>query len=118
LQRIKVILSIQKFTFETQFGLKDILSDMGLKSPFDPTVADFSAMDGQRDIFINDAIHKAFNTVNEKGMEEAAATVIFLGMGTSMPQGVVLTIDRPSFFFIRDVPSGTILIMERIVDPR
>jgi len=113
-----VILSMPKFTFETQFGLKDILAGMGMQAAFDPNTADFSGIDGQRDLVISDAIHKAFIAVDEKGTEAAAATIIIMGLGAIMPQGIVLTIDRPFFFFIRDVPTGTILFMGRVLEPQ
>ncbi|MCX6035712.1 MAG: serpin family protein, partial [Chloroflexi bacterium] len=111
-----VILSMPKFTFETQFGLKDILAGMGMQAAFDPNTADFSGIDGQRDLVISDAIHKAFIAVDEKGTEAAAATVIIMGMTALPVKGVVLTIDRPFLFFIRDVPTGTILFMGRVMD--
>ncbi|MCJ7585380.1 MAG: serpin family protein [Anaerolineales bacterium] len=114
----KVILSMPKFTFETRYGLSDTLIQMGMQDAFDPSLADFSGMDGQRILFIGDALHEAFVAVDEKGTEAAAATVVIMGMGAMMPEGIVLTIDRPLLFFIRDVPTGTILFMGRVVDPR
>ena len=113
----EIILSMPKYTFETQYGLKDILAGMGMQDAFEPSAADFSGIDGQNDLFISDAIHKAFIAVDEKGTEAAAATIITMQMA-SLPQGVVLTIDRPFFFFIRDVPTGAILFMGRVIDPR
>lgn len=114
----KVILSMPKFTFKTRYGLSDTLIQMGMQDAFDPSLADFSGMDGQRILFIGDALHEAFVAVDEKGTEAAAATVVIMGMGAMMPEGIVLTIDRPLLFFIRDVPTGTILFMGRVVDPR
>jgi serpin B len=114
----KVILSMPKFTFDTQYGLSDILTRMGMQDAFDPTGADFSGIDGQHDLYISTALHEAFVAVDEKGTEAAAATVVIKGMGALMPEGIVLTIDRPFFFVIRDVPTGTILFMGRVVDPR
>ena len=115
----EVILSMPKFTFETEYGLKDVLAGMGMQDAFDPYAADFSGIDGQRDLVISDAIHKAFIAVDEKGTEAAAATVVvFMTTGALMPEGIVLTIDRPFFYVIRDIPAGTILFMGRVVDPR
>jgi serpin B len=112
-----VILSIPKFTFDTQYGLSDILTLMGMQDAFDPTGADFSGIDGQHDLYISTALHEAFVAVDEKGTEAAAATVVIMGMGAMMPEGIVLTIDRPFLFFIRDVPTGSILFVGRVVNP-
>ena len=56
--------------------------------------------------------------VDEKGTEAAAATAITSSAGAILASGVQLTIDRPFLFFIRDVPTGTILFMGRVVDPQ
>lgn len=114
----QVILSMPKFSYEASYGLKDTLIQMGMEDAFDPTLADFSGMDGQRILFIGDAIHKAYIAVDEKGTEAAAATIVLMMAGAMMPQGVVLTIDRPFFYVIRDIPTGTVLFMGRVVDPR
>ena len=113
----EVILSMPKFTFETQYGLKDVLAGMGMQAAFNPDVADFSGIDGLRDLVISDAVHKAFIAVDEKGTEAAAATIVMM-MEASLPQGIILTIDRPFIFFIQDVPTGTILFMGWVLDPR
>jgi serpin B len=113
----EIILSMPKFTFETQYGLKDILAGMGMQDAFEPRTADFSGIDGQNDLFIGDAIHKAVIAVDEKGTEAAAATIITMQMA-SLPQGLVLNIDHPFFFIIRDVPTSAILFMGQVTDPR
>jgi serpin B len=117
MQPEQVILSMPKFTFEASLGLKDTLIGMGMTDAFVPLQADFSGMDGTNQLYIGDVLHKAFIAVDEKGTEAAAATVVMM-MAASLPMGIELTIDRPFFFVIRDVPTGTILFMGRVVDPR
>jgi len=118
LQTQPVELSMPKYTFEASLGLKDILVEMGMQDAFDRDRADFSGMDGTRRLYIGDALHKAFIAVDEKGTEAAAATIVMAVPTALMPQSVVLTIDRPFFFVIRDIPRGTILFMGRILNPR
>ena len=113
----QVILSMPKFKFESSLGLKDTLIQMGMSDAFDPTQADFSGMDGKHLLYVGDVLHKAFIAVDEKGTEAAAATVVLM-MEASAPQGIILEINRPFLYVIRDIPTGTILFMGRVLDPR
>ncbi len=118
LQPQMVDLSLPKFKFETSLTLKNFLIDMGMSDAFDENLADFSGMDAHHRLFISDALHKAFIAVDERGTEAAAATVVMMAPASLPPEAIKLTIDRPFFFAIRDVPTGTILFMGRVVDPR
>ena len=90
---------------------------MGMPIAFDPVEADFSGMTDVEQLFITDAIHKAFVAVDEEGTEAAAATAVVSG-ATSMPgEPLAVTVDRPFVFLIRDIPTGTILFLGRVVDP-
>jgi serpin B len=112
-----VQLRLPKFTFESQFSLPDQLSAMGMPSAFDPTLADFSGMTGNRDLFISDVIHKAFVAVDEKGTEAAAATVAIMELAMAPASNISLIVDRPFIFLIRDTVSGQILFLGRVVNP-
>ena len=79
-------------------------------------VADFSGMDGTRDLFIGHVAHKAYVSVNEEGTEAAGASGV--GMTYSIPRYEMMTIDHPFIFLIRDIETGTILFMGRVMDPR
>ncbi len=58
---------LPKFSATNDFELADTLSAMGMVSAFTPSSADFSGMDGQRDLFISRVIHKAYVSVDELG---------------------------------------------------
>ncbi len=111
----QVTLTLPKFEFESTIGLKEVLKVLGMTAAFDAT-ADFSGMDGKRDLYIQDALHKAFVKVDEEGTEAAAATAIIVGV-TSMPQPATMTLDRPFVFLVRDRSSGTVLFAGRVLDP-
>jgi len=117
LETRKVALTLPKFSFESGFGLAQNLSSMGMPEAFDPNKADFSGMDGTRQLFISEIIHKAFVAVDEKGTEAAAATAVIMEAMMAPMEYIELRIDRPFIFMIRDQSTGTILFIGRVLDP-
>lgn len=118
LQPTPVALTLPKFTYQSSFSLAKTLSGMGMPSAMTPGQADFSGIDGSRDLFVSDVIHKALVVVDEKGTEAAAATGAVIGL-TSAPaaQPVTITVDRPFVFLIRDVETGALLFVGRVLNP-
>lgn len=108
-------LTMPKFEFEWEMSLVEPLKALGMNSAFDGE-ADFSGMDGTRNLVITDVLHKSFVAVDEDGTEAAAATAVIVGE-TSAPETVELTIDRPFVFLIRDIPTGAILFVGRVLKP-
>ncbi|WP_460008201.1 serpin family protein, partial [Methanogenium cariaci] len=106
-----------KFTLETTYFLPKTLEVMGMPTAFGPA-ADFSGMDGTRDLFITNILHKAFVDVNEEGTEAAAATAVIFGKGVTMEEPVpVFRADHPFVFLITDDETGMLLFMGRVADP-
>jgi serpin B len=115
----QAIVTLPKFTMTQKFGLNGTLKALGMKLAFEPGAADFSGMTGKKDLWISDAIHKAFVDVNEEGTEAAAATGIVM-RATAMayePPPVTFRADHTFVFMIRDNKSGGILFMGRVTDP-
>lgn len=113
----EVTLTMPRFRVESDFSLKDTLTAMGMPVAFEPGRADFSGMNGRRDLYISAVLHKAFVAVDENGTEAAAATaVIFKEAGAPM-QPVEVTVDHPFIFLIRDLQTGAILFIGRVVNP-
>ena len=113
----KVSVFLPKFTMTCKFELKKVLTAMGMPHAFSPMSADFSGMNGKKDLFISAVIHKAFVDVNEEGTEAAAATATVIGI-TSLPQpSPVFRADRPFVFLLRDNRSGSILFIGRVANP-
>jgi serpin B len=103
-----------------QFELENALNALGMKQAFERNAADFSAMNGKRDLWISAAIHKAYIDVNEEGTEAAAATATVmksLAMPVQRPEPIVFRADHPFLFLIRDNRSGGILFIGRVADP-
>ncbi len=112
----EMLLSMPKFSFLTGFSLADDLAVMGMPDAFDPIRADFSGVDGTLGLYIDDAYHLAFIDVDEQGTEAGAATGIV--MRSALPSVFHLVVDRPFFYFIRDLDTGIILFMGYVLDPR
>jgi serpin B len=113
----QVFLGLPKFKFDYAVSPVDALRTLGMTDAFDPDVADFSGIDGARDLYISNILHKAFVAVDEVGTEAAAATAVVVG-ATAMPtEPVTLTINRPFLAIIRDRATDTILFLGRVTEP-
>jgi serpin B len=116
LKNTQVALTMPKFKIESSIGLNKALSSLGMGIAFTDS-ADFSGMTGKPELFISNAIHKAFAQVDESGTEAAAATAVIVGV-TSIPASpVAVTVDRPFIFLIRDIKTGTVLFTGRVMNP-
>ena len=124
-ERQYVTLVMPKFEFESQFGLAGTLGEMGMSNAFDRGKSDFSGMDGnscfagdEPCLFIREVIHQAFVSVDEQGTEAAAATGVVVQLESERPDPVLVAIDRPFIFLVRDSDTGAILFLGRVLDPR
>ena len=116
LKNMRVALTMPKFEFESEFGLKATLMGMGMEEPLRDS-ADFSGMSTQSDLHIDDVVHKAFVSIDEAGTEAAAASAVIVGTTSMPPEPVTVTLDRPFVFLIRDIETGAILFIGRITNP-
>lgn len=116
LERKPVNLTMPKFRYDSSFSLRETLAAMGMPSAFS-SAADFSGMDGSRNLFIGDVVHKAFVSVDEAGTEAAAATAVIMLTAAPPAPEAVMSIDRPFIFLIRDIGTGAILFVGRVMNP-
>jgi serine protease inhibitor len=117
LRKREVSVFLPKFKMTSQFRLSETLASMGMPDAFSGN-ADFSGINGTKDLFISAVIHKAFVDVTEEGTEAAAATagVISLTSAPSKPPPTFRA-DHPFLFLIHDKHSGSIIFVGRIVNP-
>lgn len=113
-----VRVSIPKFRVEANFSLAETLAALGMPSAF-TGAADFSGINGRRDLHLAAVVHKAFIDVAEEGTEAAAATGIGVSL-TSAPidPDPVFRADRPFVFVIRDTRSGAVLFTGTLRNPK
>ena len=113
----RIALTMPRFLFASGFRLADALAAMGMPAAFSED-ADFSGMTGKRDLFLADVIHKAFISVDEDGTEAAAATAaVMVPAMEPREMPIELRVDHPFIFLIRDIKTGAVLFVGRVVDP-
>lgn len=109
--------TLPKFRIVYGTSLMDPLRRAGVVAAFDPHDADFSPINGKRDLHVSTILHKAFVDVNESGTEAAAAT--FAGVATlAVEMSDEFRADHPFIFLIRDNTTGCLLFLGRVADPR
>jgi serpin B len=113
----QVALRMPTFEFDSRFELRQALGELGMPAAFS-SAADFSGMTGTTDLFLSDVLHKAFVSVDEQGTEAAAATAAVVVEGEQRPADLVtMLVDHPFILLIRDIETGTVLFVGRVLDP-
>ncbi len=117
LQPAEVLLSLPKFSITgATISLTHELEMLGMTDAFDPRRADFSAMTPDS-VFINDVLHQAYVSVDENGTQAAAATGVIGEATSAISNSATVTVDRPFFFVIRDIPTNSVLFVGRVLSP-
>lgn len=120
LQQREVRVSLPKFEIKgATVSLKPALQALGMKQAFTGD-ADFSGIvkPSVERIFIGDVLHQAFVKVDEKGTEAAAATAVVFKAGSAPVEVPSFVADKPFMFFVRDVPTGSVLFAGRVAAPQ
>ena len=111
-----VHLSLPKFKVEYENEMSKVLNDLGIKKAFSFSKADLSNMLQYSDQkAITRVLHKTYIAIDEKGTEAAAVTSITEG-ATSEPidSPVIMKIDHPFTYIIRDDASGEVIFIGQI----
>jgi serpin B len=102
-----------KYGFKKQ--LKDILTTMGMGIAFTDD-ADFSNI-SDLDLLINEVTHQTFIETNEEGTEAAAVTIVDIGVTSMPPPPLVVKLDHPFIYLIRETTTNSIIFMGMVADP-
>ena len=104
LQYKKVNVQLPKFTQETTLYPADILKMLGIKNIFNHV--DAKEMTDEKNIYLNNIVHKAKIIVDESGTESAAVSAILL---SNNEQIINFYANHPFIYYIRHVPTNTII---------
>lgn len=117
LQRQRLHVQLPKFSIKTPLTLNPILQQMGMQQSF-TEMADFSGIDGRKDLYISSALHQAFFSLDENGVTAAAATALVFNCTTALrpppPPPIPFIVNRPFLFFIVDLDAKIPLFVGRL----
>ena len=113
----KVNVSLPRFEFDYDFkDFKKSLIEMELEETFSE-LPDFSRM-VNTDVMINEAIHKTYVKVDEKGTKAAAVTYFGTKDNAVMESEYIdIVFDKPFIFMIKDTTSNEILFFGVVYEP-
>uniref|UniRef100_A0A4W2GCS9 Serpin B4-like n=1 Tax=Bos indicus x Bos taurus TaxID=30522 RepID=A0A4W2GCS9_BOBOX len=113
----QVDLYLPRFKVEESYDLVPTLKALGMVDAFIFRVANFSGMNGSRDLAVSKVFHKSFVEVTEEGTEAAAATGVGVAVLTSLPIRESFRCDHPFLFLIKHIKTNSILFGGRVSSP-
>ena len=123
----RVFLSLPKATFTSpSVSLGKSLKSMGMNQAFDLNSADFSGLcahpPDRKRLYISDVLQKAMISMQEGGVEAAAATAVVIAGTINLvidpePPPVSMVVNRPYLVALVDAPTGAILMLGQVTDP-
>lgn len=120
LRERQVNLAVPKWKARRALALNDALASMGMKQAFESGVADFSGIDGTRELFVSAVVHEGFVDVGEEGTEAAASTFIMPSITSALrpPEPLEVRADRPFAWAVVHQGTGAVLFAGTVTDPR
>jgi len=118
-----VMWELPKFRLEPPtLPLGQHLRALGMKAAFNdpPGSSDLGRMISGKTgtpLAIDTVVHRSFLSIDEKGMEAGAASVVITAVGIE-PKPMVMKVDHPFLFAVQHVESGACLFLGRVTDPR
>ena len=119
-RQTEVELELPRFRVTGQASLREPLAALGVRTVFGPD-AELTGVTGGERLAVDDALHKAVLTIDERGLEGAAATAVTmtrLAHMTGRPRPVPVHVDRPFLVLVRHRASGALYFLARITRPR
>ena len=107
--------SIPKFEIKSQYEMKELLSEIGIKDVFDDKKADLTGISNDP-LYVDEVYHEAYIKVNEEGTEAAATTGV-VGNAPLSARPNFFRCTHPFMFMIVENEFGNILFTGTVTDP-
>ncbi|XP_043105024.1 probable serpin E3 isoform X2 [Puntigrus tetrazona] len=114
LRRTKMDIFLPRFKMQSRFNLKPVLQSLGISDVFSPSAADFRGISDGEGLFVSEAFHEARIEVTEEGTKAASATAMVL---LKRSRSAVFKADRPFLFILRQISTGSLLFIGRVLNP-
>lgn len=113
-----VAVSLPSFSITSRYNMNGILQNLGMKDAFS-TKANFSGINGMRDLFLSTVVHEAVFILSETGVVAAAATGAAMNTKSVLEKKppMVFNADHPFLFMIIDLKTQTPLFLGQLQDP-
>ncbi|XP_016351043.1 putative serpin E3 [Sinocyclocheilus anshuiensis] len=102
------------FKMQSRFNLKPVLQSLGISDVFSPSAADFRGISDGEGLFVSEAFHEVRIEVTEQGTKAASATAMVL---LKRSRSAVFKADRPFLFILRQISTGSLLFIGRVLNP-
>jgi len=117
----QVALELPRVKVRGQASLAEPLAGLGVRALFSRE-ADLSGVTGGREgLTVDAAVHKAILTLDETGLEGAAATAVMMTRLAAVgppPRPVPVRVDHPFLLLVRHRGSGALYFLAQVTDPR
>jgi serpin B len=116
--RRRVQLTLPKFTLTHPWEMNQALSKMGMALALSQE-ANFSGIDGKRDLYLGRIAHETFFSLDESGVTAAAATGATFNVTTSIDSTspIIFNANHPFIFGIIDLKTKTLLFFGKHSQP-
>ena len=113
----QVELYLPTFRVRARADLTRPLAHLGVRTVFSDD-ADLTGITDEP-IQVSKVLHEAVLTIDEQGLEGAAATAVVMRMMamTRADQPIVVRVDRPFLFLVRHAETGAVYFLARVVRP-
>ncbi len=116
-----VVVTMPRFKFAFDSGLKNVLKKMGMQKAFSDSQADFTKIADDNSLHVSAVIHKTYIDVNETGTEAAAVTAVVIGITSAGPgdeiKKIYFRVNKPFVFAITEKDTGAILFIGEVQNP-